>query len=125
MIEADKIIAESLKQTNRFGQTHEMVKKHSLGIPTARAREPRLKDVELLECSAESGEQQIENVRALKPERDSREVARTLSELEQATKAGKNVMPYLVDCCKAYAIVVEMAKVLRHMYEEFQEPSSL
>ncbi|OPY68029.1 MAG: Methylmalonyl-CoA mutase [Syntrophorhabdaceae bacterium PtaU1.Bin034] len=82
-------------------------------------------EVELHEYNAESAERQIENLRTLKNERNGREVARTLSELEQATKAGKNVMPYLVDCCKAYATLGEMTRVFRDVYGEFQEPSIL
>ncbi len=50
-------------------------------------------------------------------------MARTLGELEAAAKAGKNVMPYLVECCKAYATVGEMARVFRDVYGEFEEPS--
>ncbi len=80
-------------------------------------------EVELHEYNAESAEKQIESLRALKSERNGRDVARTLSELEQATKAGKNVMPYLVDCCKAYATLGEMTRVFRDVYGEFQEPS--
>lgn len=82
-------------------------------------------EVELHEYNAESAERQIENLRALKSERNGREVARALSELEQATKGGKNVMPYLVDCCKVYATVGEMTRVFRDVFGEFQEPSIL
>jgi len=32
-------------------------------------------------------------------------------------------MPYLVDCCKAYATVGEMAGVFRQEFGEFDEPS--
>jgi methylmalonyl-CoA mutase N-terminal domain/subunit len=80
-------------------------------------------DVELHEYNTESAERQVQNLRALKKERNDREVARTLSELEQAAKSGKNVMPYLVDCCRAYATVGEMTQVFRDVYGEFQEPS--
>jgi len=50
-------------------------------------------------------------------------VARTLKELEAATKAEKNVMPYLVECCKAYVTVGEMTNVFRQIFGEFKEPS--
>jgi methylmalonyl-CoA mutase N-terminal domain/subunit len=32
-------------------------------------------------------------------------------------------MPFLVDCCKAYATVGEMAGVFRQVYGEYREPS--
>jgi len=80
-------------------------------------------EVELHEYNAESAEKQIENLRALKRERNSREVTKTLTALEEAARSGTNVMPYLVDCCKAYATVGEMARVFRDVFGEFQEPS--
>ncbi len=79
-------------------------------------------DVELHEYTGESAEKQIAELHKVKRERDNREVTRTLLELEKATKAGKNVMPYLVDCCKAYATVGEMTRIFRDIYGEFQEP---
>ncbi|MCX8111212.1 MAG: methylmalonyl-CoA mutase family protein, partial [Syntrophorhabdaceae bacterium] len=80
-------------------------------------------EVELHEYNYESAEKQIESLRQVKRERSSSEVSRTLKELESATKAGKNVMPYLVDCCKAYATLGEMTGVFREIFGEFQEPS--
>jgi methylmalonyl-CoA mutase N-terminal domain/subunit len=55
--------------------------------------------------------------------RDDREVRRTLTALEQAARDGRNVMPPLVDCCRAYATVGEMAGVLRQVFGEWEEPS--
>jgi methylmalonyl-CoA mutase, N-terminal domain len=43
--------------------------------------------------------------------------------LEKATKEKTNVMPYLVDCCKAYATLGEMTTVFRAIFGEFVEPS--
>ncbi len=80
-------------------------------------------DVELHEYTGESAEKQIASLKQLRSERNGREVARTLGELEAAAKAGKNVMPYLVECCKAYATVGEMARVFRDVFGEFDEPS--
>jgi methylmalonyl-CoA mutase N-terminal domain/subunit len=80
-------------------------------------------EVELHEYDGASAEKQVESLRALKRERNDREVARTLGELEQAAKTGKNVMPFLMDCCKAYATVGEMTGVFRDVFGEFREPS--
>jgi methylmalonyl-CoA mutase N-terminal domain/subunit len=43
--------------------------------------------------------------------------------LEKVSRDGKNVMPLLVDCCRAYATVGEMAGVFRDVFGEWQEPS--
>ena len=80
-------------------------------------------DVELHEYTNESAEKQIESLKQLRRERNDRDVKRTLDALEAVTRAGKNVMPSLVDCCKAYATVGEMTRVFREAYGEFEEPS--
>jgi methylmalonyl-CoA mutase N-terminal domain/subunit len=80
-------------------------------------------DVELHEYNEQWVEQQISNLKELRRTRDNREVSRTLKDLEQGTRAGKNVMPLLVDCCRAYATVGEMAGVFRDLFGEWQEPS--
>ena len=80
-------------------------------------------DVELHEYNEQWVEEQLTSLKELRRARDNREVTRTLKELEQGTKAGKNVMPLLVDCCRAYATVGEMAGVFRDLFGEWEEPS--
>ncbi len=80
-------------------------------------------DVELHEYNEEGVEQQISSLKELRRSRDNREVTRTLKALGQGTRAGKNVMPLLVDCCKAYVTVGEMAGVFREIFGEWEEPS--
>ncbi|UCF91568.1 MAG: methylmalonyl-CoA mutase [Desulfobacterales bacterium] len=80
-------------------------------------------DVELHEYNEQWVEQQIARLQELRRTRDNRAVARTLQDLEQGTRAGQNVMPLLVDCCRAYATVGEMAGVLRNIFGEWHEPS--
>ncbi len=81
------------------------------------------KDVELHAYNWESAKMQIEGLKQVRRERDNREVAKSLNELEKATREGKNVMPFLVDCCRAYATVGEMTAIFRNIYGEFEEPS--
>ena len=53
-------------------------------------------------------------------------VQRTLARLSQAAHDEReNVMPYLVDCCHAYATVGEMVAALKQPWGEFQEPVKL
>ena len=80
-------------------------------------------DVELHEHNEQWVEQQLEGLKELRRTRDNREVTRTLKDLEKGTRAGKNVMPLLVDCCRAYATVGEMAGVFRELFGEWEEPS--
>jgi methylmalonyl-CoA mutase N-terminal domain/subunit len=80
-------------------------------------------DVELHEYNEQWVDQQLAGLKELRRTRDNREVARTLKELEQGTRTGKNVMPLLVNCCRAYATVGEMAGVFRDLFGEWEEPS--
>jgi methylmalonyl-CoA mutase N-terminal domain/subunit len=80
-------------------------------------------DVELHNYSEEWADKQVDGLKELRRTRDNREVTRLLKELEKATREGKNVMPHLVDCCRAYATVGEMAGVFRDVFGEWQEPS--
>ncbi len=58
--------------------------------------------------------------------RDNAEVKRTLARLSAAAANDKeNVMPYLVDCCHAYATVGEMVECLKAQWGEFKEPVNL
>ena len=61
---------------------------------------------------------------AIKDTRDAAEVETSLANLRQAAQSDdENLMPYLVDCCHAYATVGEMVDVLKSQWGEFQEPA--
>lgn len=80
-------------------------------------------EVELHRYDDSWGKRQIEKLKELKRTRNDREVSRTLKALASAAHSNENVMPYLVDCCKAYATIGEMANVFREAFGEFEEPS--
>jgi len=80
-------------------------------------------EVELHEYNDEWAQVQIDRLKELKRDRDNKAVAESLRALEQAAKEKKNVMPYLVECCKSYATVGEMANVFRDVFGEYREPS--
>jgi methylmalonyl-CoA mutase N-terminal domain/subunit len=80
-------------------------------------------DVELHEHNEEWVENQIASLKELRRTRENREVSRLLKELEQTARAQKNVMPVLVECCRAYATVGEMTDIFRQVFGEWQEPS--
>jgi methylmalonyl-CoA mutase N-terminal domain/subunit len=80
-------------------------------------------DVELHAYDESWADKQIAGLRELRRTRDNRDVSRTLKELERGTRAGENVMPYLVDCCRTYATVGEMTGVWRQVFGEWEEPS--
>ena len=79
-------------------------------------------EVELHEYNEEWARLQIDRLKELKRERDNRAVTASLKALEAAARKQENVMPYLVECCKCYATVGEMADVFREVFGEYVEP---
>jgi methylmalonyl-CoA mutase N-terminal domain/subunit len=68
----------------------------------------------------------LEKYRRVLETRNAAAVDRTLAALSQAAaKDDENLMPYLVDCCHAYATVGEMVATLKKQWGEFQEPVRL
>jgi len=80
-------------------------------------------DVALHDYREESAEEKIKDLQTLRRERPAADVSRTLQALEQAVRDKKNVMPFLVDCCRAYCTVGEMAGVFKQAFGTFEEPS--
>ena len=80
-------------------------------------------EVDLHEYNEEWARIQIKRLKELKKERDNKAVKNSLKALEKAAIEEKNVMPYLLECCKSYATVGEMSNVFRDVFGEFVEPS--
>ena len=80
-------------------------------------------EVELHEYNEEWARLQIERLTELKKDRENKAVKNSLEALEKAAREEKNVMPYLLECCKSYATVGEMSNVFRDVFGEFVEPN--
>jgi methylmalonyl-CoA mutase N-terminal domain/subunit len=80
-------------------------------------------EVELHEYNEEWARIQIKRLKELKKDRDNKAVKTALKALEKAAREEKNVMPYLLECCKSYATVGETSNVFRDVFGEFVEPS--
>ena len=59
-------------------------------------------------------------LRALREERDARQVARTLDGLRAVAASDGNVMPALVEAVKAYATIGEICGTLRELFGEYR-----
>ena len=80
-------------------------------------------EVELHEYNDEWAQLQIRRLKELKRDRDGAAVDMSLKALEKAAREKQNVMPYLVECCKTYATVGEMADIFREVFGEYVEPN--
>lgn len=79
-------------------------------------------DVDLHQYNDAWADEQVKRLKALRRERDDKAVKTAIDALEKAARQKKNVMPPLVECCRAYATVGEMAGVFRNVFGEWQEP---
>jgi methylmalonyl-CoA mutase N-terminal domain/subunit len=66
--------------------------------------------------------EQIERVKRVKASRDASQVERRLKQLADACRAGRNVMPVLVDAVKDYVSVGEISDVYRQVFGQYREP---
>ena len=66
----------------------------------------------------------IERLRHLKSERDNTVVERCLRNLDRDVRLGKNSVPALLDCARAYATIGEMCQVLGKIWGFYQEGAS-
>ena len=113
-------VAEQAYEFEKGLQTGEYVK---VGLNKYTDGSEEHPDVELHEHNEQWVEKQIKSLKEFRRTRDNKEVSRLLKELEQTSRDGKNVMPALVNCCRAYATVGEMAGVFRDVFGEWDEPS--
>jgi len=79
----------------------------------------------LLRVEPEVGRHQIERLHALRKSRDNQKVKESLSALEKAARTDDNLMPYILDCVKAYVTLGEICDVLRREFGEYTESVKL
>lgn len=79
-------------------------------------------EVELHDYDDRWAIKQIDRLKALRRERDTREVAASLKRLKKTVQSGRNVMPDLVACCRVYATVGEMTDIFREVFGVWDEP---
>lgn len=81
---------------------------------------------EVFSIDPEASRRVLEKLSAIKDRRDNARVAQTLEKLQAAAvRDDENLIPYLIDCCHAYATVGEMVQCLKNLWGEFKEPVNL
>jgi len=81
---------------------------------------------EVFRLDPEASRRVLDKYQGVLDRRDGTAVRRTLALLRSAAARDRdNLMPYLVDCCHAYATVGEMVRELKAEWGEFQEPIRL
>ncbi|HEV7968355.1 MAG TPA: methylmalonyl-CoA mutase family protein [Candidatus Acidoferrales bacterium] len=81
------------------------------------------KHIEILRIDESVREQQSEQLRKLRAERSSEEVARQLTALRRAAEGTENLMPHIYGAVKAYATLGEICDSLRDVFGTHEEAS--
>ncbi|HEV2424921.1 MAG TPA: methylmalonyl-CoA mutase family protein [Terriglobia bacterium] len=79
--------------------------------------------IDILVIDEEVAHRQNEKLAGLRQTRDNARVQSTLEALGSAAGTDKNLMPYLLECVRAYATVGEMCDVLRGVFGTYEEPA--
>jgi methylmalonyl-CoA mutase N-terminal domain/subunit len=81
---------------------------------------------ELFTLDATVAKRALEKFQRILDTRQQSAVDATLAKLSvAASNDSENVMPYLVDCCHAYATVGEIVSCMKNQWGEFKEPVNL
>jgi methylmalonyl-CoA mutase N-terminal domain/subunit len=78
--------------------------------------------IPLLQIGESVARLQKERLDKLRRDRDGQRVKAALGELALGAASGRNTMPLLVECSRAYATLGEMCDALRPIFGEYREP---
>jgi methylmalonyl-CoA mutase N-terminal domain/subunit len=79
-------------------------------------------EIPLLQIDESVAELQRERLSKLRSARDGARVEAALKALADGAREGRNTMPLLLECTRAYATLGEMCDALRPVYGEYREP---
>ena len=78
--------------------------------------------LETLSIDSNVGKKQIANLNQIKATRNPQLVKKTLFDLQQAAASSTNLMPFLLNCVKAYATLGEICEELKTVFGIYHEP---
>ncbi len=78
-------------------------------------------EIEILKIDPEIEQEQVARLQKLRRERDNIRVQETLEALRRACEGTENVIPYILDCVRAYATEGEIIQVMREVFGEYKE----
>jgi methylmalonyl-CoA mutase N-terminal domain/subunit len=79
-------------------------------------------DIEILKIPKTVEKAQIQSLRKVKKERNSRKVKESLKALRNAAADSAPLMPRILDCVRVYATLGEMCNSLKEEFGEYHEP---
>jgi methylmalonyl-CoA mutase N-terminal domain/subunit len=83
--------------------------------------EPELK-IELLKIAEATEREQRSRMVKMRSERDNGVVEKRLSALREAAKTSQNLMPFILDCARAYCTLYEIRAAMETVFGAYREP---
>jgi methylmalonyl-CoA mutase N-terminal domain/subunit len=83
--------------------------------------EPELK-IELLKVTEQTEREQKERMAKMRAARDNALVQERLKALREAAPTSKNLMPYILDCARAYCTLYEIRAAMEAVFGAYREP---
>ena len=83
--------------------------------------EPELK-IELLKIAEATEREQRQRMAKMRSERDNELVEKRLTALREAAKTSENLMPYILDCARAYCTLYEIRAAMEAVFGAYREP---
>jgi methylmalonyl-CoA mutase N-terminal domain/subunit len=81
------------------------------------------RSIKILVIDASVARHQRQKLAELKRDRDNTHVKAALEALGSAAPTDQNLMPYILECVRAYATLGEMCDVLRRVFGTYEEPA--
>ena len=83
--------------------------------------EPEL-PIELLKVAEQTEREQKQRMAKLRAERDGELVEKKLSALREAARTSQNLMPFILDCARAYCTLYEIRAAMEAVFGAYREP---
>ena len=120
-IERGYIQKEIAESAYKYQREVEEKKRIIVGVNEFIVDEPL--DVEILKVDPSIREKQIERLKKLRSERDSKKVEEALDKLRKAAETeDENLMPYIIEAHRHLATLGEVTDVLREVWGEYRAP---
>jgi methylmalonyl-CoA mutase N-terminal domain/subunit len=79
-------------------------------------------EIELLKIAEATEREQGQRMAKMRAERDSALVGKRLDALREAAGTSRNLMPYILDCARAYCTLYEMRAAMESVFGAYREP---
>ncbi len=104
----------------RYQEEFEKKERIIVGVNAYTEPEEKL-DIPILKIDQKVEKEQNKNLAKLRSERNQTNVRQTLAQLKATAQEGRNVMPALIDCSRAYCTIGEMINTLKEVYGTWRE----